>query len=417
MSGAPRVAFFTDAYHEVNGVARTSRSLVAYAAARQFPMLAVHAGWPTGVTRQGSVTHAALERGMLSFGLDRDLRFDLRLWRHRHLVTRALDEFRPDLVHVTGPSDVGQLGALLAHTRRLPLVASWHTNLHDFAALRLRRLLRRLPDRPRDAVVDAARRQTLRLVLDFYRLARRALAPNPELVELIEQVTGRRTDLMPRGVDTELFAPTKRPVLDGTFRIGYVGRLSPEKNVRMLADIERILLASGCDGFKFIIVGDGAEKAWLETRLQHAFFPGVLTGDRLAAAYASLDLFVFPSDSDTFGNVVLEALASGVPAAVIARGGPKFIVKHGRTGFLAADAAGLADAVRLLKSDPARLAAMRAAARAQALETSWSQVFDNVYESYRLCLATASVELGGAPPGLTRAARLVTLGVKAFHVR
>jgi len=106
----------------------------------------------------------------------------------------------------------------------------------------------------------------------------------------------------------------------------------------------------------------------------------------LARAYANMDVFAFPSRTDTFGNVVLEALASGVPAVVTNEGGPKFIVRHGETGFVAADTAEFSAAVRRIAGDPGLLMQMRKAARQSALSVSWDAVFESVYSAYERAL-------------------------------
>lgn len=410
----PRVAFFTDSYAEINGVARTSRALVDFAASRRLPMLCVHAGAATQVVHEGSITRLELARGRVSFGVESDLRFDLLFWRHRSLVADLLRDFQADLLHITGPSDVGQVGAYLAHVHDLPLVASWHTNLHDFAALRVGGLLGALPRRARAAIVDATRRHTLKLLLDFYRIPLRVLAPNPELVQLISGATGRPAELMPRGVDTELFSPGHRSSRDAVFTLGYVGRLSAEKNVRLLVEIEQALIRAGRTDYRMVIVGDGRERRYLESRLRRADFLGVLTGIPLARAYADMDLLLFPSDADTFGNVVLEALASGAPVVAMDRGGPRFIVRHGVTGFLASDARGFRDAILATMSDPARLAVMRRAARERALDTSWPRVFAGVYLAYQRCLEAHARRQEDAPTRPSAAGRLVLRGVRAL---
>jgi hypothetical protein len=132
--------------------------------------------------------------------------------------------------------------------------------------------------------------------LQFYRLPTVLLAPNLELVELLHHQTGKPTFLMRRGVDTTLFSRAKRGVADGTFRFGFVGRLSSEKNVRLLPRLEQALLAAGHTQVRFLIVGDGRERPWLEQHMTHADFTGVLHGESLARAYANMDLLVFPSE-------------------------------------------------------------------------------------------------------------------------
>ncbi len=377
-----RAAFLTDTYHEVNGVALTSRQFAAFAERRELPFLCVYGGEQTLRERRGSVTHLQLKRGPFSLGLDKGLRLDFALWRFRNLLARELRAFAPDVIHITSPGDVGQLGALLAYRLRIPLVISWHTNFHEFGAQRLNRLLSRMPSRVRGRVCGIGERLILAAVLRFYKLGRVLFAPNEEIVTMLERRAGKPTFLMKRGMDTTLYTPEKRTLSDGVLRLGYVGRITPEKSVRFLADLERELLATGSTDFEFLIVGDGSEREWLQRNMQHAALPGILLGEDLARAYANMDIFVFPSRTDTFGNVVLEALASGAPAVVTDGGGPKFIVRQGVSGFVAENETQFIDYVRLLMGDTELRHRMSAAGRAQASETSWDSVFEKVHEAY-----------------------------------
>jgi phosphatidylinositol alpha 1,6-mannosyltransferase len=219
-------------------------------------------------------------------------------------------------------------------------------------------------------------------------LAKVLFAPNDELCRMLERSTGRPCFLMQRGVDTEWFSPAHRTreTTDRMVVLGYVGRLSVEKNVALLARVERELAAMGVGGVRFLIVGHGSEEATLRTELAQADFAGVLRGAALAEAYANMDVLVFPSHTDTFGNVVLEALASGVPAVVTPDGGPKYIVRDGETGFVTVDE-GFAKAVAELVQDRTRLEQMRLSAREYALGCSWDAVFDRVYAGYETALA------------------------------
>jgi hypothetical protein len=135
------VAFFTDSFHEVNGVALTSREFARHAADRGYPFFSVHTGPETRYSKNGELETFEIAHSALVLELERDLAFDLLFFRHRARLRRQLEAFRPSLVHVTGPSHVGMLGAMLAYDLKVPLVASWHTNLHEFAARRLERKL------------------------------------------------------------------------------------------------------------------------------------------------------------------------------------------------------------------------------------------------------------------------------------
>ena len=385
MSTPPRVALFCETFNEVNGVALTARQLVAFAKRRGHPFLAVLGGPRVAQFTEGSVTRLELPRGWASFAIERDLRYDLFFWRHLGEARRAVAQFRPDVIHVTSPGELGQLGAYLAHCLQIPLVASWHTNFHQFAARRLQKLLAFLPAKSLEDITSWAERAALGPLLRFYRIARATLAPTQSQVRWLEEATGRPSFLMPRGVDCDQFNPRQRSVNDGVLRLGYVGRVTPEKRVRFLVDLERALVAAGYSKFSILVVGDGNERAWLERHLRHGVFTGVLRGQFLAEAYANMDLFVFPSRTDTYGNVVQEAAASGVPAIVTTYGGPQCLVVPGVTGFAAENDQEFVDRVLKLVADRARLRAMGAAARQNILAKSWDGALEMVYSAYRFC--------------------------------
>jgi phosphatidylinositol alpha 1,6-mannosyltransferase len=386
----PRVAFLPDTFGEVNGAALTSRRLARWAQERRRPFLCAFAGGRSRVDVDDRGGEVELPRSRLGIPLEADLSYDVLGWRHGRRLHRLLAEFRPDVVHVTGPNDMGQLGAYLAWRLGVPLVASWHTNVHEFAARRAARWLDVAPAAVSTRLSAIIERSVLRATARFYRLARVVLAPNDALVRQLQALTGRPVRLMRRGVDAERFSPAYRQrAADDGFRIGYVGRLSPEKDVRALVGLDAALReANPLRPYELVVVGDGHERAWLERHLPHARFTGVLGGDALARAYADMDALYFPSRTDAFGNVVLEALASGTPAIVTSAGGPASIVADGVTGFVADTEADACRAVLRLMHDPHAFARMRSAARERALESSWDRVFDTVYSAYRQALDT-----------------------------
>jgi glycosyltransferase involved in cell wall biosynthesis len=197
---------------------------------------------------------------------------------------------------------------------------------------------------------------------------------------------------MSHAVDTAVFSPELRRRTDGPFRIWYVGRLTSEKSVRSLARLEKELRDRGHSDFQFVIVGEGAELEWLRNNMRQAEFTGVLRGMELSRAFADFDVLAFPSTTDTFGLVVLEAFASGVPAVVTACGGPQFTVRHGSSGFIAHDFNEFIIYTARLMEEPELLASMRTASLKQALETSWDRIFDGMYEAYERCLSRVQVK-------------------------
>lgn len=384
----PRVAFFPCVYHEIDGVAQTSRHFEAYARRQEIPFLMVHAGPRDEVSTAGAVTRVQLPRGPVKFPLDRAHDYDLLFLRHYRKLEARLREFHPDVVQITGPSDVGTLGAYVAHKMKVPLAATWQTNVHQFARRRMESAVSFLPNEIAGKIAEVTERLSFRASARFYKIPRLLFAPNQEMVRVLQAATGKPCCLMSHAVDTAVFRPELRERTDRTFRIGYVGRLTPEKSVRTLARLEEALLERGHRDFHFMVVGEGAEQEWLRANMRQAEFTGVLTGAELSRAFADFDVLAFPSKTDTFGLVVLEAFASGVPAVVTDCGGPQFTVRHGSTGFVAHDFDEFVNYTAKLMDQPELLSTMRAAARQQALETSWDRIFDGMYEAYERCLAS-----------------------------
>src|SRR5262249_26083270 len=155
---------------------------------RDLPFMSVHAGGETRIVEQGSLVRLELERRHLtSFRLEHDLDFDITLWRYARRVAFKLRRFRPDVLHFTGPSDIGQLVGYLGHRLSIPMVGSWHTNLHEYATQRVR--LSWMPDPLRRLTHRTLERSILHACMLFYRIPQIVLAPNEELLTLLEQGT------------------------------------------------------------------------------------------------------------------------------------------------------------------------------------------------------------------------------------
>ncbi len=360
----------------------TSQKLIRYVRKNDLPFVCIYAGKKTAVSREKNLTFISLKRSPVSFAMDEGLKYDPFFQRHVSLVRKTLEEFKPDVFHITGLNDVSIIGAYLAWKMNIPLVGAWHTNLHEYAARRLRKKLGFLPDKQKFKFTQFIENKILDGAKLYYKLPQIILAPNKDLCEMLEKGTGRKSYLMIRGVDTDTFSPGKRTVKDTIFRFGFVGRLQVEKNIRLLAEIEKKLLAAGKENFKFLIVGEGDERGWIEKNMQTAELTGFLDGEDLARAYANMNVFVFPSETETFGNVVQEANAAGVPCIVTDQGGPKFIVTEGDNGFIAKNSEEFAKFSIMLLDNPEKLAKMKQASREFALSRSWDSVFDGVYDAY-----------------------------------
>ena len=233
------------------------------------------------------------------------------------------------------------------------------------------------------------------------------MRPNQELIDQLSAATGKPCFLMARGVDATALILSHRDRKDGKIVVGYVGRLTAEKSVRDFAELGRALKAAGLTNFEIAFVGQGSEQDWLRENVPNAVMAGVLKGRELSRAYANFDIFAFPSQTDTFGNVVLEALASGVPAVVTSGGGPKFIVQDSKTGFVASDD----------KTFSAALVRLAQPRRPAQRHTQVSQpaklpviipgdlVFDSVYETYEGQLKNGNAKRKRTPrptPGVSK---------------
>ena len=382
MKKSLRIAYFPDSFDEVNGVAMTSKRLLRFVRKNELPFICVYAGAKTEVTEDGSIKYVSLKRSPFAIPMDEGLKYDPLFFRHANFVLNELERFKPDVIHITGLNDVSNVGAYLAWKMDIALIGSWHTNLHEYAAHRLKKSFRFMPTDISESINGFLERKILDGAMLYYKMPQIVMAPNEELVDTLEKGTGRKGFLMIRGVDLEAFSPSHRTVSDSILRFGFVGRLRAEKNVRMLAEIEKALIEAGADNFEFLIVGEGTERKYLEKSMKTARLTGFLEGKQLSEAYANMDVFLFPSDTDAFGNVIQEANASGSPCIVTDKGGPKFIIREGETGFIAKNLEEFVKHSLDLIDNPEKLARMREASLKFARSRSWDSVFEKVYETY-----------------------------------
>jgi glycosyltransferase involved in cell wall biosynthesis/predicted metal-dependent phosphoesterase TrpH len=288
-------------------------------------------------------------------------------------MVEALAEGRFDAVHVTAPGPAGVIAALIARIMELPVIGSWHTELGAYAGLRSAS-----PELERG--VDAA------LSL-FYRQCRRVLSPSPASDESLARLGVERSLIgrWGRGVDTSRFDPALRDPdsYPGEIKVLYAGRLAKEKGADLLA--ETFLRARAADPrLHLLLAGGGPDEGILRERLgDGATFLGWLEGDQLPRAYASADIFLFCSRTDTFGQVLVEAGASGLPIVAVDEGGPSSIVIDGETGRLCEpDPRLLAAAIRQLAYSPAWRVKLGGQGREAALGRTWAASMMQLAEGY-----------------------------------
>jgi glycosyltransferase involved in cell wall biosynthesis/predicted metal-dependent phosphoesterase TrpH len=282
-----------------------------------------------------------------------------------------------DLIHVCSPGPAGIAGALVARGLGLPLVGSYHTELTAYAGLR--------SGDPRLANAMAL------AVSSFYHACDVVLSPSPASDGALAAIgmPAERVLRWDRGVDTSRFDPALREpsLLPGAITVLYSGRITREKGAELLADA--FLQARTLEPrLHLVLAGGGPEQERLRARLgEHATFLGWLEGAELARAYASADMFLFPSATDTFGQVILEAQASGVPVVAVARGGPLSLIEDRVSGLLCEpDAERLAEAVLELTDSPLLRAQLsRAALRAVRMRT-WEHTLGRLADGYQRAL-------------------------------
>jgi len=298
-------------------------------------------------------------------------------------VVETLAEGRYDVIHLCSPGPAGVAAGLLARIMDVPVVGSYHTELAAYAGLRS-------GDERLQALVGAA-------VGAFYGACQVVLSPSPASDDRLRAlgVASERVARWDRGVDTERFRPELRTpgLFSGEINVLYAGRLTREKGTDLLADAflaarERARREDGPE-LHLVLAGGGPEEPGLRDRLgDHATFLGWLDGQDLARAYASADIFLFASRTDTFGQVLLEAQASGLPVVAVAEGGPLSLISDGHTGLLRApEIDALAGAVIELCACAPLRRRLATAAVASVRDRTWSAALRRLSDGYRTALS------------------------------
>jgi glycosyltransferase involved in cell wall biosynthesis len=372
----PRVLVFTDTFNEVNGVAGTMRQLAAASAAGRFSGAVVTAGEqaPAGAVALRPDWIAALpsyESLNIAFPVPTE-------------VLACVERERPDVVHVATPGPLGLCGLAIARLLGIPVVGSYHTELGPYA-LHL----------TRDLLIAQA---TESYVDWFYRQCATVLAPTASVAATLRARGYRDVGIWGRGVDHELFHPRHRDeqlrsrlLAGGDALLLSVGRISHEKRLDNLLQAY-VRVARVLPGVRLLVVGDGPARHELErTAPAGVAFYGEARDEALARLYASADVFCFSSTTDTFGQVLLEAAASGLPVVAAAAGGARDLVSDGETGLLvpADDVGAFAAALVEVLQSPASRAVYAAAARSSAVDRSWEAAIAQLSASYGRVLGIA----------------------------
>ncbi len=374
-AGRPlRVALVTSSYNYIkDGVALTLNRLVAFLEAQGVEVLVFaptapepafqHAGTIVAVP---SVALPARPEYRLALGMPADVR-------------EKLKAFAPDIIHIAVPDLLGMRALKLAREEGIPAVATYHTRYETY-------LKHYWYAAPFTGLLKAHLRR-------FYGACREVYVPSTDIAESLKR-EGCRDNfrIWPRGIDASRFDPVKRSTgWRAQHGIGvdevvvlHVSRLVREKRIDVLAGMLNGLKGTGAP-HRVVIVGDGPELETLQAALPHAVFTGTLDGEMLAIAYASSDIFVFPSETESFGNVTLEAMASGLACLCADASGSRSLVDDGVTGFLAppGDVPAFTALLERLVRDADLRTRMGAAARAKSLTFRWDETLARMLGWYR----------------------------------
>lgn len=358
---------------EVNGVANTMRHLVEGLAGRGHAVHLVRPAQPAD-RRAGRGGDATLGmRETLVPGLPipgyRGLRFGLPVyWRLRRLWRAA----RPEVVYIATQGPLGQAALLAARALRIPAVTGFHTHFEQYSRHYGLGLLKK-------PITNTLRR--------FHNGSDATLVPTVELKSELEAAGFSNVDVFGRGVDLDLFSPARRDkALRASWGCGpddlvalYVGRIAAEKNLSLVLEAFGAIAAER-PGSRLVLVGDGPELQAIEREHPEHVCTGVRVGEALAAHYASGDLFLFPSLTETYGNVVPEAMASGLAVVAFEYAAARAAIDSGRNGITVpfADAEAFVAAARSLVGDQSGLRSLGASARQRAEAMGWDPVLQTV---------------------------------------
>ena len=372
-----RVAVVTGSYNFIaDGVALTLNRLVAYLERAGVEVLVVA---PVG--RSPAFQHhgelAPAPSAPLPFRPEYRLTLGLT-----PALRRRLEAFDPDIVHIATPDLLGRQAQAFAQTRGRPAVASYHTRYETY-----------LKDYGLGFLEDLLGAYIRR----FYAACDEVYVPSASMIASLKaDGFADNIHLWGRGVDTERFNPARRNTAfrarlradDDMPVVAFVGRLVREKRLdTMIQTAERLADVP----HRLLIVGEGPDRPMLERALPEAIFTGYLSGDELAVAYASSDIFLFPSDTETFGSVTLEAMASALPAVCADATGSRSLVEQDVTGYLVppGDSDAFAARVRVLASQPELRGRMGAAARERSLTFAWEADMAGLLARYEALAAGA----------------------------
>ena len=374
-----RVALVTETYPpEVNGVAATLARVADGLRQRGHQLQLVRPRQTDGETGAGEAGFAEVLMRGLSIPRYPQLKMGLPA---RHALLRLWAPQRPDVVHIVTEGPLGWSALQAARHLKLPVVSDFRTNFHAYSA---------------HYGMGWLRAPVMAYLRKFHNRTHSTMVPTDVLRRELAAAGFERLRVVARGVDTHRFGPTRRSEhLRAQWGAGpntlvalCVGRLAAEKNLGVLLDAAAAMREQH-PALRLVLVGDGPERVRLQQRCPDAMFSGVRHGDDLAEHYASADVFLFPSMTETFGNVVPEAMASGLPVVAYDHAAAGQLIRHGDNGLLArlGEASEFCRVARRAVADRAGLREIGARARHSVLALDWERIVDAVEVEYASAMA------------------------------
>lgn len=365
-----KIAYFDGTFRKEDGVTQVILNLVREAEKQKIQCLII-----TGWSEDSSITTApVIEVPSAIFPLYKDYRFP---WPGMRGFKKQLDEFKPDLIHIHSPDALAWAALKYAKKNKVPILATYHTEFGKYLTYYHLNFLKPL---------------VWIILKTLYNQMGLVTTPSSVTTEDLVKHGIKNVRTIPWGVDFKRFNSTfrseewRKKILNGESKkiLLCACRLTWEKDLRTLAATFNLLKARRKD-FTMIIAGDGPARKELEALMPGAIFLGHLDGAELSRAYASSDILLFPSSTETFGNVTIEAMASGLAPIVADEGGSKFLVEGGKTGFLAKprDAEDFCKKTEDLLNQPELLKKLRAAALDFSKGFGWEKVFEKILENYK----------------------------------
>ena len=364
-----RIAYFSSTMVEgQDGVTRTLFKIVDFLKAHHIvnrfysSLFSEHTQEQMDIVKVNSIRYPFYKDYSIPFPNKRDL-------------YKNLDEFKPNILHLHTPCPLGKAAIKYGKKNNILVFATYHTHFPSYLKYYKIEFLKWL---------------VWIYLRNFYKGCDHVFVPTKSIMDELEQHKIKNLVYLPNGIDLHLFSKSfynpdwkKKIGAEGKNVLLFVGRLVWEKDLRILIEVNKILREKR-DDFVFVFIGDGPAQEELESHITNSIFLDRLAGDELSESYASSDMFVFPSTTETFGIVILEAMASALPSICVAKNGPLDLIEHKENGLLAQpdNPQDFSEKIEMLLDDKALADKIRTNASQFAQDFSWNTVLKKMFKYY-----------------------------------